>query len=138
VVGVGQREVLARYGNWFRGDDDEFAHCLVLRGGECVLLFQGLRPVTLQIKRVDEQKHKRLVELLEAGIPAEWSVASYQGYNFITDAEGPDKNEIAVFGVPIDSQTLAGYYAAPPESEIGRLVVHPLSSLVYASSVLPV
>jgi hypothetical protein len=116
--------VLARYGSWFHGDDEKFAHCLVLENGERVLLFQGLRPVTVQIERAAERKHKRLVELLDSGIPADWPMASYAGYNFITDAEAPDSGEIAVFGVPIGGQTPAdaNYYAAPDDSEAGELV----------------
>jgi hypothetical protein len=43
-----QRDVIARYGNWYRGDDDLFTHCLILRSGQCQLLGQGLRPVTLR------------------------------------------------------------------------------------------
>ena len=34
-------DVIARYGNFYRGDDDLFAHCLVRRRGQSVLLFQG-------------------------------------------------------------------------------------------------
>ncbi len=120
----GQREVLARYGNWFHGDDEEFAHCLVLQDGDCVRLFQGLRPVTVQVARAEECKHRRLVELVAAGIPADWQAASYAGYNFVTDAEGPTGKEIAVFGVPVGGQAPAdaGYYVAPEDSEVGQLV----------------
>ena len=41
-------DVIARYGNFYRGDDDLFTHCLILRDGQCWLLGQGLRPVTLR------------------------------------------------------------------------------------------
>jgi hypothetical protein len=122
VVVEAQREVIARYGNWFHGDDDEFAHCLVLRSAECVRLFQGLRPVTVQIERADERRHARLVELIDAGIPDGWPPASYQGYNFITEAEGPTGDEVAVFGVPVGGQPRAAYYAAPLASEIAQLI----------------
>lgn len=30
--------VIARYGNFFQGDDDFFTHCLILDNGECWLL----------------------------------------------------------------------------------------------------
>ena len=121
-MGIAQREVLARYGNWFRGDADEFAHCVILANGRCVLLFQGLRPVTVQIEHADARLFKQLVTLLEAGIPGSWAEASYRGYNFITDAEGPQATEIAVFGVPVGGAPPASYYAAPEDSEIGQLV----------------
>jgi hypothetical protein len=121
-VGIAQREVLARYGNWFRGDDEEFAHCLILANGQCVLLFQGLRPVTVQIEHADEPKFAELAGLLEAGLPGGWREASYQGYKFITDAEGGQAKEIAVFGVPVGGAPPASYYAAPEESEIGQLI----------------
>lgn len=122
MVGIAQRAVLARYGNLFRGDDEEFAHCLILDDGQCVLLFQGLQVVTVQIEVAGERKYRRLVELVEAGLPSDWPAASYRGYNFITDAEGPDASEIAVLGVPAGGGPLASYYAAPEDSEIGQLV----------------
>ena len=116
-------DVLARYGNWFHGDDDLFAHCLIRRSRECVLIFQGIQVVTVKLHRAPEAEHEHLVDLLEQGIPAGWPQASYQGYNFITDAEGPDANEIAVWGVQGgDNRPPGQYYAAPASSEVAALV----------------
>jgi hypothetical protein len=116
-------DVIARYGNFYRGDDDLFAHCLVRRSGQSVLLFQGLQTVTLRLFDPDEERHRHLAELLEQPIPSGWSPASYQGYNFITDAEGPNANEIAVYGVqPSDPRPPGQYYAAPADSQVGKLV----------------
>lgn len=116
-------DVLARYGNWYRGDDDLFAHCLVRRGDVSLRLFQGLQTVSVRLFDPDEERHRRLAELLEQPIPAGWPNASYQGYNFITDAEGPNASEIAVYGVqPGDPRPPGQYYAAPADSEIGKLV----------------
>jgi len=116
-------DVIARYGNFYRGDDDLFAHCLVRRRGQSVLLFQGLQTVTVRLFDPDEERHRHLAELLEQPIPSGWSQASYQGYNFITDAEGPNANEIAVYGVqPGDPRPPGQYYAAPADSEVGKLV----------------
>jgi hypothetical protein len=116
-------DVIARYGYWSHGDDDLFAHCLVRRSGQSVLLFQGLQTVTLRLFDPDEEKHRHLAELLEQPIPGGWPKASYQGYNFITDPEGPDANEIAVYGVqPGDPRPPGQYYAAPADSEAGTLV----------------
>jgi hypothetical protein len=42
------------------------------------------------------RKFQRLKMLL-ASIPA-WPPSSYEGYNFITDAKGPQASEIAVYG----------------------------------------
>ena len=81
-------DVLARYGAWYHGDDDLFAHCLILRGGQCTLLFQGLQTVTVKLFRAPKAKHERLVALLKQPIPSGWPNASYAGYNFITDAWG--------------------------------------------------
>ena len=39
------KDVIARYGNWFRGDDDFFTHVLILKNGECWRLGQGLEVV---------------------------------------------------------------------------------------------
>lgn len=116
-------DVLARYGNWYRGDDDLFAHCFVRRSGQSVRLFQGLQAVSVQLFDPDEAKHRHLAELLEQPIPAGWPPASYQGYNFVTSPEGPDATEIAVYGTqPGDSRPPGQYYAAPADSEIGDLV----------------
>jgi hypothetical protein len=96
---TGPNDVIARCGNFYRGDDDLFAHCFVRRSGQSVLLFQGLQTVTLRLFDPDEGKHRHLAELLEQPIPSGWSQASYQGYNFETDPQGPNANEIAVYGV---------------------------------------
>jgi hypothetical protein len=116
-------DVLARYGNFYHGDDDLFAHCFVLRNGQCALLFQGLQAVTLKLFKAPAAKHRQLAKLLKAPIPDGWSSASYQGYNFVTDAEGPNASEIAVYGTqPGDIRPPGEYYVAPADSEVGLLV----------------
>ena len=118
----GDSGVLGRYGTWYQGDDDEFAHCLILRDGRCVRLFQGLQSVRLESDRTEARSIERLAELLDQ-IPADWPAASYQGYNFITDAKGPAAQEIAVYGVQAaDTRPPGQYYAAPSDSEVGLLV----------------
>ena len=62
--------VLARYGNFYHGGDDLFAHCLILRNGHCIRLFQGLEVVTAPYDRAPDAEHDQLVSLLAAGIPA--------------------------------------------------------------------
>lgn len=97
---LGPNDVIARYGNWYQGDDDDlFAHCFVRRSGQSVRLFQGGQAVSLQLFDPEEAKHRRLAELLEEPIPDGWPEASYQGYNFVTDPEGGAASEIAVYGV---------------------------------------
>jgi hypothetical protein len=116
-------DVIARYGNWYHGDDDLFVHCFVRRSGQSLLLFQGLQTVSVQLFDPEEAKHRQLVELLEQPIPGGWPKASYQGYNFVTDPEGPNGSEIAVHGVqPADSRPPGEYYAAPADSDAGKLV----------------
>ena len=115
-LGVG---VVARYGNWFRGDDDFFTHCLILKNGECWLLGQGLQQVTLRVFKAPVSKFKKLKAAL-ATIPVAWPSASYSGYNFITDAESPTASEIAVYGKK--SGSLAGYFVPPSGSEVEKLV----------------
>lgn len=116
-------DVLARYGNWYHGSDDLFAHCLILRNGLCVQLYQGLQTVTVKTFKAPVAKINRLRTLLKAKLPDSWANASYAGYNFITDAEGPNASEIAVHGVRAsDTRPPGQYYAAPPDSEIGALV----------------
>lgn len=116
-------DVIARYGNWYRGDADLFAHCFVRRSSQSVLLFQGLQTVSLQLFDPEEAKHRQLAELLEQPIPGGWPKASYQGYNFVTDPEGPNASEIAVYGVqPGDPRPPGEYYAAPTDSDVAKLV----------------
>lgn len=113
-------DVIARYGNWFKGDDDLFTHCLVLRNGECRLLGQGLRVVTLSKFKTSATKLKKLKTAL-ATIPATWADASYVGYNFITNAESPTASEIAVYGKKAGGG-LPGYFVPSPGSEVETLV----------------
>ena len=115
-LGVG---VIARYGNWFRGDDDFFTHCLILKNGECWLLGQGLQQATLRVFKAPVSKFRKLKAAL-ATIPVAWPSASYSGYNFITDAESPTASEIAVYGKK--SGSLAGYFVPPSGSEVEKLV----------------
>lgn len=115
-------DVIARYGNWYKGDDDLFAHCFILRGGLCVQLFQGLQSVTIKTFKAPAKKIKDLNTLLRAPIPAAWAAASYSGYNFVTDAEGPSASEIAVLGSRAGDLPGGRYYAADPTSDIATLV----------------
>jgi hypothetical protein len=112
--------VIARYGNWFRGDDDLFTHCLILKNGECWLLGQGLQQVTLRVFKAPALKFKKLKAAL-GSIPAAWPNASYGGYNFITDAESPTASEIAVYGKK-PGGSLAGYFVPPAGSVVENLV----------------
>src|SRR5438309_461275 len=91
--------VIARYGNFFQGDDDLFTHCLILDNGECWLLGQGLREVTLRVFKAPDEKFEQLIAALATTIPAGWVEASYTGYNFITDAESSTAISVAVFGL---------------------------------------
>lgn len=112
--------VIARYGNWYRGDDDFFTHCLILNNGECWLLGQGLEQVTLRVFKAPISKFNQLKAAL-ASIPAGWPSASYSGYNFITDAESATASEIAVYGKQ-PGGSLAGYYVPPAGSNVETLV----------------
>lgn len=115
-LGVG---VIARYGNWYRGDDDFFTHCLILKNGECWLLGQGLEQVLVRVFKANKTKFNQLKAAL-AAIPAAWPTASYGGYNFITDAESSNASEIAVYGKNTNSQR--GYFVPPAGSQVEALV----------------
>ena len=114
--------VLARYGNWFRGSDDFFTHCLILESGECWLLGQGLQQVSLGEFKAPAAEFATLKGLLTS-IPTSWPNASYNGngYNFITDAEGPTASEIAVYGTQ-PGGSLAGYFVPAAGSQVENLV----------------
>lgn len=112
--------VIARYGNWFRGDDDLFTHCLILESGECWLLGQGLQQVSLGEFKAPAAEFTTLKGLL-ASIPTSWPKASYSGYDFITDAERPTASEIAVYGTQ-PGGSLAGYFVPAAGSEVESLV----------------
>jgi hypothetical protein len=112
-------DIIARYGNWYKGADDFFTHCLILRSGECRLLGQGLNTVTLTKFKAPAAKLRRL-KTLTATIPAGWAAASYAGFNFITDAESASASEIAVHGKK--SGGIAGYFVPAAGSEAETLV----------------
>ena len=109
--------VLARYGNFFRGDDDYFTHCLILENGGCWLLGQGLQEVHLHVFKANAAEFRQLKSQL-ATIPSAWPSSSYAGYNFITDVESPaGRNEVAVY-VQQQGNTLSGYFVPPPGSSV--------------------
>jgi hypothetical protein len=112
--------VIARYGNWYHGDDDLFTHCLILKNGRCWLLGQGLQQVTLREFKAPAAKFKQLKAAL-ASIPAGWAAANYSGYNFITDAESATASEIAVYGKK-PGGSLAGYFVPAAGSAVEGLV----------------
>jgi hypothetical protein len=116
-LGIG---VIARYGNWYRGDDDLFTHCLILKNGECWLLGQGLQQVSVRVFKAHRLKFKKLKAAL-ASIPAAWPNSSYGGYNFITNAESSNASEIAVYGKK-PSGSLAGYFVPAAGSAVETLV----------------
>ncbi len=117
------QNVIARYGNFFQGDDDLFTHCLILDNGECWLLGQGLREVTLSVFKAPEEAFNKLTTALTTPIPAEWTEASNTRYNFITDPTSPTATQITVFGLRAnDPPALGSYYVPPAGSDIERLV----------------
>ena len=117
-LGVG---VLARYGNFYRGDDDYFTHCLILETGDCWLLGQGLQEVHVHVFKAAASEFRRLKSQLTI-IPAAWPSSSYDGYNFITDVENPaTRNEVAVIGMQ-PGNTVASYFVPPPGSPVETLV----------------
>ena len=116
-LGIG---VIARYGTFYRGDDDLFVHCLILNNGECWLLGQGLQQVSVRVFKANQLKFKKLKDALTP-IPAAWPDSSYAGYNFITDAESSTAREIAVYGKK-PGGSLAGYFVPPAGSEVETLV----------------
>ncbi|MBI3553114.1 MAG: hypothetical protein HY077_11420 [Elusimicrobia bacterium] len=115
-------DVVARYGNWYEGDDDLFCHCLILRNGQLLWLTQGLQAVTVRQGTASAKALSALIAALDR-LPKGWLKSNYAGYNFITDAEGREADEIAVLGVQEgDSTKSLRYYAAQPGSEIARQV----------------
>ena len=116
-LGIG---VIARYGNFYRGDDDFFTHCLILKNGHCWLLGQGLDQVRVHAFKAPTLKFNKLKAALSS-IPAAWPAASYSGYNFITDAESSTAREIAVYGKK-PGGSLAGYFVPSGGSVVEALV----------------
>lgn len=115
-LGIG---VMACYGNWYRGDNDFFTHVLILKDGHCYRLGQGLQQVLLHTFKANASKFKQLKAALTS-LPAEWPVADYNGYNFISDAESATASQIAVYGKKAGG--LAGYYVPPAGSPVEALV----------------
>jgi hypothetical protein len=120
-VAKSDNPVIARYGNFFRGDDELFTHCLITKNGDCYLLGQGLEEVFLRTFKAPVEKLEKLTDSI-ATIPVEWSKSSYEGYNFITDPESPLGNEIAVFGVQPGGRKDGDYFVPPADSDVAKLV----------------
>jgi hypothetical protein len=120
-----EADVIARYGNWYKGSDDLFTHCLILRSGECHLLGQGLQVVTLSKFKARAEKFKKLKAAISP-IPDAWPNASYGGYNFITDAESPTASEIAIYGKK--KSGLAGYFV-PPSGSLAETLVKAIAKI---------
>lgn len=119
-LGVG---VIARYGNWYKGDDDFFTHVLILKNGHCWRLGQGLQEVFLHTFKANHSKFNQLKAAL-ASIPATWAQSIYDGngYNFITNAlDNATATEIAVYGKK-PGGSLAAYYVPPAGSSVEALV----------------
>ena len=115
-------EVVARYGNWYEGDDDLFCHCLILRNGQLLWLTQGLQSVSVRQGTASAAALAKLLAALPK-LPKAWPKAGYAGYNFITDAEDAASDEIAVLGIQDgDAARSERYYAADKDSDLGRLV----------------
>jgi hypothetical protein len=114
-------DIIARYGNWYKGADDFFTHCLILRSGECRLLGQGLNVVTLTKFNAPASKLEKLKDEI-ALIPDAWADSSYDnvGFNFITGAETPSASEVAVLGKKAGG--ILGYFVPPAGSEAETLV----------------
>jgi hypothetical protein len=121
-----QTDVIARYGNWYKGDDDLFTHCLILTNGECHLLSQGLQVVTLSKFKAPAEKLEKLKAAISP-IPDAWQNASYAGYNFITDAESPVASEIAVYGKK-QSGGLAAYFV-PASGSVAETLVKAIAKI---------
>jgi len=110
-------EVVARYGNWYQGDDELFCHCLILRNGQLLWLTQGAPAVTIRQGTASAKTLAALLAALEK-LPKGSPKSSYAGTDFITDAD-----EVAVLGVREgDADKKRRYYAAHPGSEAARLV----------------
>ena len=119
-LGVG---VLARYGNWYKGDDDFFTHVLILKNGHCLRLGQGLTEVFLHSFKANASKFRQLKAALSS-IPAAWADSSYDanGYNFITNAlDNATATEIACFGKK-PGNNVGDYYVPPAGSSVEALV----------------
>jgi hypothetical protein len=115
-------DVIARYGNWYEGDEEFFCHCLILRNGQLLWLTQGQPAVTVRHGMASAKSLAKLLSSLEK-LPNSWPKSRYAGYDFITDAQSQGSDEIAVLGVQDgDAHKAVRYYVAEPASEVGRLV----------------
>ena len=97
VASINGSTVIAKYGNWYQGDDDAYAQCMILSDGtnaQRETIIQGMAGVTVETKSVPSDQLAAL-EKLRRPLPADSNLSSYTGYNFLQINEtGPADIEV--------------------------------------------
>jgi hypothetical protein len=118
--------VIAKYGNWYKGDDDLYAQCLILSDGKHAVreyVFQGMQAISVSRKNVSPGDLRKL-ENLRRPLPSDSLLAPYNGYNFlqIDESAGPD---FEVLGQAPGVKGDAGYdqyFSVSPKSDVAGIL----------------
>jgi len=87
----GANTVIAKYENFYKGDDDLYAQCLIVSNGKKLqrqYIFQGLQAVSEKTKTVSDLQ-KNLLEGMRRNLSAKSVLAPYSGYDFLVMAKTP-------------------------------------------------
>lgn len=83
---AGAAEVLVRYNNWYNGDSDHFAQCLIDSRGTVTIIGQGLQAVDIKHSVVASENLNSLKSLLK-NFPVGAKEANYNAYDFMEVGE---------------------------------------------------
>jgi hypothetical protein len=119
---TGPNDVIARCGNFYRGDDDLFAHCFVRRSGQSVLLFQGLQTVTLRLFDPDEGNTGTWPSCLSSRSRADGPKRATRATTSKPILKDPTRTRSrSTECSPGDPRRPGEYYVAPADSEVGEV-----------------
>jgi len=118
--------VIAKYGNWYQGDDDLYAQCMVVSTGRSAqreIIFQGMAVVSVSRASIPAAKLEAL-EKLRRTLSTESSPAPYSGYNFlkIDESAGPDIEILGQAPGVKGNTSYDQYFNVSPQSDAAQAI----------------
>ena len=111
-------KVLARYNNFYKGDDDYFAQCLVDNSGNVTIIGQGLQTIGIHHLTATSKDLAMLKKAIKS-LPKNTKNYGYTGYNFMD--LGADMNAGVVVSSVLSDGNF-GYVALDDKMDAAILV----------------